>query len=91
MKTESEKKSKDKAKRHSKKPKRKESGVQSLKLLVLTQLGDVAKAEKYIIKHGNKSINSFDAEGFTPLHQVYCRLPVSCLITQLTFVFRLRS
>ena len=75
MKPENEKKSKEKAKRQSKKRKRDESGFGNLRLLVLAQLGDVAKAEKYISKHGKSSINSFDAEGCTALHQV-CPTPI---------------
>ena len=70
MKSEREKKDKEKTKKHSKKRKREGKGFGNLKLLVLSQLGDVAKAEKYISKHGHSSINSFDAEGFTALHQV---------------------
>ena len=76
MKSGSDKKNKEKAKKHSKKRKREETGFGNLRLLVLSQLGDVAKAEKYISKHGKSSINSFDAEGFTALHQV-CPSPVT--------------
>ena len=70
MKPAKEKKAKEKDRKHSKKRKREESGVDGLKLSVLTQLGDVAKVERYLAKQGDSSINNFDAEGFTPLHQV---------------------
>ena len=70
MKPAKEKRAKEKDKKHSKKRKREESGVNGLKLSVLAQLGDVAKAERYLVKQGTSSINNFDAEGFTPLHQV---------------------
>ena len=76
MKSGSDKKNKEKTKKHSKKRKREDTGFGNLRLLVLSQLGDVAKAVKYISKHGNSSINSFDAEGFTALHQV-CPTPVA--------------
>lgn len=83
MKAEKDKKYKEKAKKASKKRKREERGFGNLRLLVLSQLGDVAKAEKYITKHGNSSINSFDAEGFTALHQV-CISPVKLWICYYT-------
>ena len=70
MKPVKEKKAKDKKKKHQKKRKREEEGFGGLRILVLVQLGDVTKVEKYIDKHGTASINSFDAEGFTPLHRV---------------------
>ena len=70
MKPAKEKKAKEKDRRRSKKRKREESGVNGLKLSVLAQLGDVAKVERYLAKQGISSINNFDAEGFTPLHQV---------------------
>ena len=76
MKPAIEKKPKEKAKRHSKKRKRKDSGIGNLRLLILAQLGDVAKAEKYISKHGSSTISNFDAEGFTALHQV-CLTPAT--------------
>lgn len=70
MKPAKEKKAKEKDRKHTKKRRREESGVDGLKLLILAKLGDVAKVERYLAKHGSSSINSFDAEGFTPLHQV---------------------
>ena len=79
MKPEKDKKYKEKAKKDSKKRKREETGFGNLRLLILSQLGDVAKAEKYITKHGNSSIDSFDAEGFTALHLV-CVSPVKLWI-----------
>ncbi|CAK0783246.1 hypothetical protein CVIRNUC_006445 [Coccomyxa viridis] len=69
MKPAKEKKAKEKDRKHTKKRRREESGVDGLKLLILAKLGDVAKVERYLAKHGSSSINSFDAEGFTPLHQ----------------------
>lgn len=70
MNSDTEKKTKEKKVKRSKKRKRDEDDFPGLKILVLAQLGDVAKAEKYLTKHGKSSINSFDAAGFTPLHQV---------------------
>ena len=59
MKPAKEKKAKEKDRKHSKKRKREESGVDGLKLSVLTQLGDVAKVERYLAKQGDSSINNF--------------------------------
>ncbi len=70
MKADTEKKTKEKRDRRSTKRKRDKDDFPGLRILVLAQLGDIAKAERYLTKHGNSSINSFDAAGFTPLHQV---------------------
>jgi len=41
-----------------------------VKLLVLSASGDHKKVKKLLQRHPDLDVNSYNSEGFTPLHQV---------------------
>ncbi len=102
MKPAKEHKSKRKKEKKSKRRNRSHKLSDHLRLISLAQLGDAEEVEEFLQGHAEQAINMYDADGFTPLHQVRSprmmsiffscgRLPPACMLESDTLLSLLQA